>query len=283
MFIDNNKLQDLIRSDEDFLNLLIHSVHNPVINGVRFPGFPMAGDQVNRVGSSNDVALRAVFSFYKAMKEYCGMYHPLRPESRILDFGCGWGRIARFFLRDVNSDNIIGVDASHKVINFCKDNMHFGRWYAINPVPPSGMPEENFDLIFAHSVFSHLEENAARAWIMEFARILNPGGLLIVTTWGRSFLDRCESMRGQEHKLNHYKFWSQAFIPVEKAKKAYDEGMFLFEPTPIEGGELDKSYFGLALIPKKYVEKEYTRYLKLLDFENEKIKDPQAVFVMQKP
>ena len=31
-------------------------------------------------------------------------------DSRVLDFGCGWGRVIRFFLKDVAPWNLVGVD-----------------------------------------------------------------------------------------------------------------------------------------------------------------------------
>lgn len=295
MIINSNRvnIQNIAESNQEFLELLIRSIDEPVIQGVKFPGFPPASIQSKYVGSSNEKALRAGYRFYKAVREYCHLYHPLNPDSRILDFGCGWGRITRFFFNDVKSENVIGVDVDPDIIEFCKSDMHYGKWFVVNPVAPTKIWEKlfpyyrlkgnSFDLVFAHSVFSHLEENVARLWIEEFSRLLRPEGLLIITTWGRTFLDRCESLRGEDHQSSAHKNWAQAFISVEKAKEDYDQGKFLFEPTPDhEGGILDKSFFGLSLIPRKYVEKEYTRYLKLLDFVDEKVKDPQAVFVMQK-
>jgi SAM-dependent methyltransferase len=282
--VENRKdLQNIAKTDKEYLDMLIQSVRKPVIRDVKFPGFPPTDKQATKVGSTNEMALKAVFRFYKAMKEYSRLHHPLRSDSMILDFGCGWGRIARFFFNDVNNDNVVGVDVDPEIIEFCKANMHYGKWSVIDPLPPSRLQKDSFDLIFAHSVFSHLEEGTAREWIKEFSNILKPGGLLVVTTWGKTFLDLCESLRGKDNKSAAHINWAQAFIPTEQAKADYDQGKFLFEPGPRKDGPMSKSHFGLALIPKKYVEREYTPYLNLIDFVDEKVKDPQAVFVMQKP
>jgi predicted RNA methylase len=53
---------------------------------------------------------------------------PLSPETRILDFGCGWGRILRFFLKDVPAKNLIGVDVDPEVIEICKETIREGRF-----------------------------------------------------------------------------------------------------------------------------------------------------------
>jgi len=289
---NRKNLQNIAKNDKLFFELLKQSVHTPVINGVKFPGFPQASLQATYVGSSNEDALKPGFRFYRALKEYCQLYHPIHSDFRVLDFGCGWRRITRFFFNDLKDENVIGVDVNRKIIKFCRSNMHYGKWFSINPLVPKKaweksfpfyrLQENNFDLIFAHSVFSHLEENVARDWIKEFARLLKPEGLLIITTWGRTFLDRCESLQGQVHASKAHNNWAKAFNPIKKAKEDYDQGKFLFEPMPYDGDVLNKSFFGLALIPQKYVEKEYTPYLKLLEYVDEKVKDPQAVFVMQK-
>jgi len=272
----------MAKSDQDYLEILLRSVNESVIDGVRMPDFPHDELQLYTVGSSNEKALRAGFRFYKAVKGYCKLFNrPLQPDSRILDFGCGWGRITRFFFNNVKGENVVGVDVQQDLVKFCRKRMHHGKYYVINPLPPAKLPKNSFDLIFAHSVLSHLEEGVAMEWIKEFARLLKPGGIVVITTWGKTFLDRCEALRNQAQGVTH-NIWAQAFVHVEKAKEDYDQGKFLFEPGPREGGPLDKAFFGLALIPRQYVEKEYTKHLKLLDFVDEKVKDPQAMFVMQK-
>jgi SAM-dependent methyltransferase len=152
-----------------------------------------------------------------------------------------------------------------------------------NPEPPMAfLADRSVDVVFAYSVFSHLAESVAGKWIAEFARVLAPGGVLLATTQRRAFLDVCASFHGKtEFAHLWHKNLSQSFIPIDKAKEDYDAGKFLFSGTG--GGEYrDGSFYGEALIPKKYIEREFSRHLALRDFLDDPARLPQALFVMQK-
>jgi SAM-dependent methyltransferase len=271
--------------DEQFLMLILSSIEHPVIDGIRMPGFPT--DQVQRtfVGSAKETALREGFTFYRCVKQYCrSLGAPIGGKTRILDFGCGWGRMARFFFKDVDCENILGVDVAPDMIAFCRAEMTCGEYRQIDPLPPLGFLEDrSLDVVFAYSVFTHLAEATARAWVAEFARVLRPGGIFLATTQRRSFLDFCESLRGKgDSRENPWcRSLARSFLPVAKAKEEYDSGKFLFS----DGGGFygDNPHYGEALIPKSYIEREYSRYLILRDFLDDPARLPQALFVMQKP
>jgi SAM-dependent methyltransferase len=59
--------------------------------------------------------------------------------------------------------------------------------------PPSPYPDDNFDLVYAVSVLTHLTPQLADAWIADFARVLRPGGLLFVTTHGDPYRSKLTS------------------------------------------------------------------------------------------
>ena len=43
-------------------------------------------------------------------------------EFSVLDFGCGYGRLARLFYYYIKQDNFYGVDPWDRSINECLDN-----------------------------------------------------------------------------------------------------------------------------------------------------------------
>lgn len=272
--------------DENYLQLILRSVTQANIQGLEMPGFPADEIQQQFVGSTKDQALREGYNFYQCIKEYSnslGVF--IGDGTRVLDFGCGWGRISRFFFKDIYSANFYGVDVDSKMISFCRSALQCGSYLTVSPEPPMAFDNNSLDLIFAYSVFSHLAEPVALAWIKEFARVLKPNGILLATTQDRSFLDYCKSLQDTKDELEFgwHKALAKSFMPIEDAKRDYDNGCFLYSATG-GGGPRDKSFYGEALIPPKYIEEEYTPFLALRDFQGgPQRRLPQALFVMQKP
>jgi len=101
-------------SDEEWLKAIQESVNtrNLEIEGIRLPSFPKKEivDLTITNGNSNKM-LQGAFKFYKhvlSCSENLGQ--PLNQQSKVLDFGCAWGRIARFFLRELKPEGLYGVD-----------------------------------------------------------------------------------------------------------------------------------------------------------------------------
>lgn len=109
-------------------------------------------------------------------------------DRRWLDFGCGCGRVARHLLAPetaaefgLEAIDYTGVDVDRAQISWAARHLA-GRFAAIPMTPPTALPEAGFDVIFTISVFTHLDEAAQEAWLVELTRRLAPGGLLLATT-----------------------------------------------------------------------------------------------------
>src|SRR5262249_4106197 len=113
----------------------------------------------------------------------------------ILDFGCGWGRILRFFLKDLEPTRLWGADPVEEMIDFCRTSNPWCAFYCIDRTPPTPFRSDTFDCIYSFSVFSHLSEPMHRSWLGELHRILKPGGILIATTRDREFIRWCADLR----------------------------------------------------------------------------------------
>lgn len=100
----------------------------------------------------------------------------------VLDFGCGAGRIARWLAPEVIAagGTFCGSDLNRKLVGWCAENLA-GRYLQNGLQPPLRLPAGSVDLVYAHSVLTHLAEATATAWLGELARVLRPEGLALLT------------------------------------------------------------------------------------------------------
>jgi len=115
---------------------------------------------------------------------------PISELGSVLDFGCGCGRVTRYF-REHDGD-VAGSDVSRDAVAWCRSNLPFARFEVNGLAPPLAFADASFDLVYALSVFTHLTADLQLAWRDELGRVLRPGGRLLVTTHGSSYLPRLD-------------------------------------------------------------------------------------------
>jgi len=219
----------------------------------RLPAFPDEQLQKRTVGTFGEDALVQAFQFYTSVRDILKVHNiVLHRKDRICDFGCGLGRISRFFVRDVGIDNIVGLDVEQSFIDLCNSAFRAGRFYRTSPFPPSPLSDASVRLIVAYSVFSHLSEQAFNAWLAEFHRILQPGGAVAFTTRHRTFLDYCRSLN--RPLTTYQQSLGSMFNDFDEARRRYDAGEFVFSAAKgiTGGGSMDGSFYGEAFVPMQY-------------------------------
>jgi SAM-dependent methyltransferase len=103
---------------------------------------------------------------------------------RVLDFGCGSGRVLRHFLDEARVAELHGCDIDAGSIAWLQENLSPPlRVFRNGEEPGLPFPEGHFDLIWATSVFSVLTDTWSR-WMCELHRVLKEDGLLIATFVG---------------------------------------------------------------------------------------------------
>jgi SAM-dependent methyltransferase len=115
---------------------------------------------------------------------------PLGEVDAVLDFGCGCGRVLRYW--SDHSGTVAGSDRDAGAVEWCRRNLRFAQVGRNALAPPLSYANESFDLVYALSVFTHLTEELQTAWRDELRRVLRPGGRLLVTTHGRAYLPRLD-------------------------------------------------------------------------------------------
>jgi SAM-dependent methyltransferase len=98
---------------------------------------------------------------------------------RVLDFGCGCGRIARQMPR-LTKAQLFGVDYNPVLVRWCAQNLQ-GSFTRNRLHPPLDFPGAHFDAVYALSVFTHLRRETQDEWLGELHRVLKPGGAALIT------------------------------------------------------------------------------------------------------
>ena len=124
----------------------------------------------------------------------------MRPTSRVLDVGCGIGRLAYECASYLDEDaTYAGLDISPVAIAWLNNNyaprlpgfrfdfldVHNESYRPVGSVGPEQVrfpyEDEQFDIACAFEVFMHVSPAGIRNYLFEMARVLRPGGLALVT------------------------------------------------------------------------------------------------------
>ncbi len=253
-------------SDKKWLELNINPGKSISNLGFELPSLPPDHVQKAFTGISGKRNIEQGFSFYTyILKNYVSKKQPI-----IMDFGSGWGRIARFFLRDTLAENIFAVDPYSVALDWMHNTRLPCRIIKSNSLPPIPNIEiKKFDLIYAFSVFSHLSEEYFNCWMFYLISLLDEKGTMVFTTRGLHFIDY---IKKNEIRKSFFKDYNEI-------KMKYDAGEFQFFGHN-RSDELDGNWYGEAFIPFQYLEEKYRSYKPCL------IKDihgvDQTVFTLTK-
>lgn len=103
---------------------------------------------------------------------------------RVLDFGCGAGRVLRWFAAEAERAEFMGCEIDAASVRWMEEHLSPPfRVFQSSPEPPLPLESDSLDLVYAISVFTHLDTSWAR-WLVELHRVLRPDGILIATFLG---------------------------------------------------------------------------------------------------
>lgn len=168
----------------------------------------------------------------------------LKPSDRILDVGCGIGRMAVPLTNYVsNEGSYEGIDIVANGINWCTKHITpkypnfrfqladvFNKRY--NPKgarQPSDydfpFEDNSFDFVFLTSVFTHMLPGDMENYLAEIARVLKPGGKCLITFFllnneSLAHIDKKQSRFDFKHHFGEYRIVD---TNVPENAVAYDE------------------------------------------------------------
>ena len=178
---------------------------------------------------------------------------------RILDFGCGCGRTLLWFADTAREGQFHGTDIDGEAIAWCRERLDFARFSVNGAEPTLDYPDETFDLVYAVSVFTQLDEGHQFQWLGELRRVVRRGGLVLVTVHGA----HC---------------W-QTLEPEAQAEVR--ERGFLFRRTDQMKG-IFPDWYQTAYHTKEYVLDRFAEYYEILDYTPRGLVDFQDMVVLRR-
>jgi SAM-dependent methyltransferase len=224
------------------------------------PDVPDPALQATWNGASGAALAAQSVIFYERVRDLYGR-HGARTlaASRVLDFGCGWGRLTRFFARDVGVGNLCGCDPVSAILDVSRA-CRVPAELAQSDFVPERLPfSGSFDLIYAFSVFTHLSERAHRACLRALHDALAPDGLLVVTVRPPEYL-RLSALLGPALR---------SLGPDAAAKLG--GARYLFAPhdaQPLDAEAADGEItYGETVVTAAYIRRHWTEWFELVGFE----------------
>jgi SAM-dependent methyltransferase len=143
--------------------------------------------------------------------------HGLKPGMRMLEIGCGNLRAGRLFIDYLDSGNYYGTDISPDILLAAQRTVaEYGLQRKlpyislVSDLKLEFLPDGHFDVVHAHSVFSHSPLSVIDECLSHVGRIMVPGGFFDFT------FDRTE---GTEHQVLREDFYYRTQTLIDLARR----------------------------------------------------------------
>ncbi len=150
-----------------------------------------------------------------------------RTPGRLLDVGCGAGLAAEGLARA--GHEVLGIDAAPEVIAAARDHAAGleGLCYRVADVQDLGAEGLRFPVITALEVIEHVPDPGA--FLRQLAALLEPGGMLFVSTINRTMRSWLFAKVGAEYLMRMLPIgtheWRSFITPAELAQKGRQAGL----------------------------------------------------------
>lgn len=164
-------------------------------------------------------------------------------NAKILDYGCGYGRILRLMYYFSDPDKLWAVDPWDEAIRICQNDRLLGN-LAVSKYLPKSLPVDTqlFDVIYAFSVFTHTSERATIVALATLRKYIAPDGLCAITIRPREYWSNDPGYRPAAATLERtHNMTGFAFAPHQRAPV---DGDITYGDTSMTLGWLEKNVPG---------------------------------------
>jgi SAM-dependent methyltransferase len=227
-------------------------------------------ENVSGLTSEADFAAHGI-TIYQAIQN--ASPKPMAAFRRILDFGCGCGRLARLFKG--YPGNMTGCDVDERHVEWINNNLSHMTAVRTQPNAPLPFAEGSFDAIISISVFSHLDEDSQKLYLRELARVSSDGACLFLTTHGERALRRA---LGEERI---FRMLDISAASLTQAAAGMRDGHYNFI---LQNGHLTSATYryGITFIPESYIRRVWSEFFEIVSVVGGAIHDFQDITVLRK-
>ena len=184
--------------------------------------------------------------------------------SAVLDFGCGTGRVLDHVApRLAPGATVHGVDVDSESIAWAQAQGRPVQFGVSGYTPPLDFPAASFDLVYAISVFTHLDREKEQAWLEELRRVLRPDGVAMLTVLGSALYDR---VRTTGDALGV----TQPMVDIARRHGALEDEGLVFLPyarrgTAAQGSpDMGDEDYGLTFHGEQYLQETWGRWFEIV-------------------
>jgi SAM-dependent methyltransferase len=169
----------------------------------------------------------------------------------ILDFGCGPGRILLALERIAADVVLLGTDIDAEAVLWAQTHIAYARVMKNDHLPPLPIEDESIDLVFNHSVFTHIDEEYQDAWLGELLRVTRRAGVVLLSVNGeKAFYSMLPNLVPPENHAD--------------AKRVWQEAGFMFFPDDAWVGGPFPSFYHTAVHAPWYVFRHWSKYFEIV-------------------
>ena len=111
---------------------------------------------------------------------------PMSPHARVLDVGCGTGELLRRLRATYPQAALAGLDPVAEMLGVAKDKLSGGEDLRVGYADALPWSAGNFDVVVSCNMFHYITHPIVA--LKEMARVLRPGGTLVLTDWCDDYL-----------------------------------------------------------------------------------------------
>jgi len=214
---------------DDFGLTLLYMPHPryPVLSAL-LPRMASKEVQNNWTGSNGEILLKQSLNFVRSVRtQYEALTGNPLSTARILDYGCGYGRLLRLMMKYADKNKLHGCDPWDESIKICQEDGIDCNLKITNYLPQT-LPYENgsLDLVYAFSVFTHTSLRATQSALDAIRPLLSHNGLLVITI----------------RPIEYWNMDERYSSELDELRRQHQENGFAYRPHKREAVDGDVTY-----------------------------------------